>query len=130
MVWACIANKCLGADNIPRNLSQCWEWWCEAWLRQGRKCPMWGVAAICWAIWKARNKVCFDKKLINSKLQIEQTLVTQRLLQYNVSLFYLGAVYFGESTKPLLQFISERTLNPTHLGAVYFGAFISSSVYH
>ena len=23
-----------------------------------------GLAAICWAIWKARNKACFEKKLI------------------------------------------------------------------
>lgn len=91
VVWACIANKCLGADNIPRNLSQCWEWWCEAWLPQGRKCPVWGVAAICWAIWKARNKACFDKKLINSKLQIEQTLVIPKVaaIQCVIILLYI-----------------------------------------
>jgi hypothetical protein len=28
------------------------------------------VAAICWAIWKARNKACFDKKLIKSPVDI------------------------------------------------------------
>ena len=27
-------------------------------------------AAICWAIWKSRNKVCFDKKLIKNPLEI------------------------------------------------------------
>jgi len=25
-----------------------------------------GLAAICWAIWKARNNICFEKKLISS----------------------------------------------------------------
>jgi len=27
-------------------------------------------ATICWAIWKARNKACFDKKLIKNPLEI------------------------------------------------------------
>lgn len=31
---------------------------------------MWGVAAICWAIWKARNNACFEKKLIKNPVQI------------------------------------------------------------
>ena len=25
-----------------------------------------GLAAICWAIWKTRNSICFDKKMIRS----------------------------------------------------------------
>jgi hypothetical protein len=29
-----------------------------------------GLAAICWAIWKARNMLCFEKKLINSPFEI------------------------------------------------------------
>ena len=29
-----------------------------------------GCSAVCWAIWKYRNKVCFDKKIIKSPLEI------------------------------------------------------------
>ena len=29
-----------------------------------------GVVAICWAIWKSRNKACFDKEIIKSPLEI------------------------------------------------------------
>nr|TKW33031.1 hypothetical protein SEVIR_2G206300v2 [Setaria viridis] len=29
-----------------------------------------GLAAVCWAIWKARNSVCFDKKIIRSPTEI------------------------------------------------------------
>ena len=29
-----------------------------------------GLAAICWAIWKARNKTCFEKKLIRDPSEI------------------------------------------------------------
>jgi hypothetical protein len=31
---------------------------------------MLGLAAVCWAIWKARNRTCFDKKHIKSPLDI------------------------------------------------------------
>lgn len=29
-----------------------------------------GVSAICWAIWKVRNRACFDKKLIKNPVEI------------------------------------------------------------
>jgi hypothetical protein len=29
-----------------------------------------GLAPICWAIWKLRNKACFDKKFINSPFDL------------------------------------------------------------
>lgn len=32
-VWAIVARS-IGADNIPRSLSQCWAW-CEHWLPNG-----------------------------------------------------------------------------------------------
>ena len=60
LVWALIA-KCVGATNVPRNLTQCWKW-CYIWLWRGQKFHMWVVAAICWAIWKTGNKMCFDGK--------------------------------------------------------------------
>jgi hypothetical protein len=68
VVWACVA-KCLGANDIPNDIKHCWLW-LDMWLPQGKKVYAWGVAAICWAIWKARNKACFDKKLIKSPVDI------------------------------------------------------------
>jgi hypothetical protein len=68
VVWACIA-QCLGANNIPHNLNHCWLW-LERWLPHGRKLHVWGVVAVCWAIWKSRNRACFDKKLIKNPIEI------------------------------------------------------------
>jgi hypothetical protein len=31
---------------------------------------MLGLSAICWAIWKAKNKVCFEKKVLKNPLEI------------------------------------------------------------
>lgn len=67
-IWAVVA-KCFGADIVPRNLNQCWRW-CDQWLPFGKKFHVCGVAAIFWAIWKARNKACFDKVVIKSPLDI------------------------------------------------------------
>jgi hypothetical protein len=63
-VWAIVA-KCIGAQNVPRSFDQCWNG-CDKWLPAGKQFHSVGIAAICWAIWKARNKVCFEgKPLIN-----------------------------------------------------------------
>jgi len=48
---------------------RCWLW-CEKWLPFGKKFHPWGIGAICWAIWKSRNKACFEKKLIKNPLEI------------------------------------------------------------
>lgn len=61
--------KCFGATNIPCNLQQCWKW-CEYWLPHGENYYLWGIAAICWASWKNRNKACFEKHLIKDPLEI------------------------------------------------------------
>jgi hypothetical protein len=68
VVWATIAI-CFGATNVPRTLDQCWVW-CERWLPAGKKFHTAGIAAICWAIWKARNKVCFENKVILNPISI------------------------------------------------------------
>jgi len=62
-------SESFGANAIPRNLDQCWNW-CEKWLPFGKKFHVCGVAAICWAIWKARNRACFDKVIIKSPRDI------------------------------------------------------------
>lgn len=68
VIWSIVA-KCFGANNIPSNLQQCWCW-CEVWLHFGKKFHPWGIGAICWAIWKSRNKACFEKKILKSPLEI------------------------------------------------------------
>jgi hypothetical protein len=68
VVWMVVA-KCFSANNIPCNLQQCW-FWCEKWLPFGKKFHPWGVGAICWAIWKSRNKAYFEKKLVKNPLEI------------------------------------------------------------
>jgi hypothetical protein len=35
-----------------------------------RNAQILGLASICWAIWKLRNRACFDKKFINSPLDL------------------------------------------------------------
>jgi hypothetical protein len=68
VIWSIVA-KCFGATNIPCNLQQCWKW-CEYWLPHGENYYLWGIAAICWASWKNRNKACFEKHLIKDPLEI------------------------------------------------------------
>jgi hypothetical protein len=68
VVWGVIA-KLLGAMNIPTSLGQCWEW-CDLWLPMGGKFHLWGISAICWAIWKARNRACFERKIIRNPIEI------------------------------------------------------------
>jgi hypothetical protein len=36
----------------------------------GRQIFAVGIATICWAIWKMRNKVCFDGKKIKNPIKI------------------------------------------------------------
>ncbi|KAF8673198.1 hypothetical protein HU200_048748 [Digitaria exilis] len=33
-----------------------------------------GLAALCWAIWKSQNSVCFDKKVIGSPTVVMCTI--------------------------------------------------------
>lgn len=67
-VWAIVA-KCIGADNVPRSIGQCWLW-CEKWLSHGKQFHTIGIAVICWAIWKTRNKACFKGKLLKNPASI------------------------------------------------------------
>lgn len=68
VIWSIVA-KCFGAHNIPNNVNQCWQW-CETWLPYGKKFHSWGVAAVCWAIWKTKNKACFEKKMVKNPPEI------------------------------------------------------------
>jgi hypothetical protein len=48
---------------------QYWPWIQKA-LPGGEKVSMFGLAAFCWAIWKARNRACFEKKMIKNKSEV------------------------------------------------------------
>lgn len=67
-VWATFAT-CIGASDIPKSLIQCWAW-CEKWIPGGKKFHTLGIAAICWSIWKAQNKLCFEGKVVLNPLLI------------------------------------------------------------
>ncbi|KQK04674.2 hypothetical protein BRADI_2g15172v3 [Brachypodium distachyon] len=45
-------------------------WWISRYLPINRNLQVVGVAAICWALWKLRNRACFEKKLIRSPDEI------------------------------------------------------------
>jgi hypothetical protein len=67
-VWSCVA-KAIGASTRPRNFSQ-FFWWFPRHVPASRNVQILGVAAICWAIWKLRNRACFEGKLINSPIEL------------------------------------------------------------
>ena len=68
VIWGIIAIT-LGANNIPENLDQ-YKIWIEHWLPGGRPVYTFCVAAVCWAIWKRRNAVCFEKKSLRNPAEI------------------------------------------------------------
>lgn len=68
VVWGIVAQL-IGANNIPVNIGQFWRW-IELCLPNCKYMHTFGLAAICWAIWKAWNKACFDKKLIKHPAEI------------------------------------------------------------
>jgi hypothetical protein len=68
VVWAIIA-VCLDANNIPSSIDNCWLC-CEKWLPGGKKFHTFGIVTICWAIWKTRNKMCFEGKVVKDPTSI------------------------------------------------------------
>jgi hypothetical protein len=68
VVWGIIA-MCLAQDDRPISYRQFWQWIPKA-LSGGEKFHMFGLLAICWAIWKSRNKACFEKKIIKNPCEI------------------------------------------------------------
>ena len=68
IIWATVAT-CIGASNIPIFFEQSWNW-CERWISNGKQFHAVGTAAICWAIWKMRNRVCFDGVKLHNPLAI------------------------------------------------------------
>lgn len=69
------------------------------WFRFGKKFHAWGIAALCWAIWKSRNKACFEKIPLKSPLEI---------LCHASALMILWAGLYGEMDRD--QLIEEANL--------------------
>jgi hypothetical protein len=67
-VWSCVA-KSIGVVTRPRNFSQ-FFWWFPRHIPASRNVQILGVAAICWTIWKLRNRACFEGKLIKSPIEL------------------------------------------------------------
>lgn len=67
-VWSLVAFV-IGADNRPSSFDQYWVW-IDRRLGTRKQFFMVGLAAICWAIWKARNAFCFEKKLTRLPTEI------------------------------------------------------------
>jgi hypothetical protein len=67
-VWSCVA-KSIGAVTRPGNFSQ-FFWWFPRHIPASRNVQILGVAAICWTIWKLRNRACFEGKLIKSPIEL------------------------------------------------------------
>jgi hypothetical protein len=59
VIWGIVAI-CFGQHDRPSSYEQYWLWVKKA-IPGGDPVFMLGLAAICWAIWKARNKTCFEE---------------------------------------------------------------------
>ena len=67
-VWSLIAYA-LGANCRPSIFYQYWVWIKNS-LPNGKSMYAVGLVAICWAIWRVRNTVCFEKKRVKSPSEI------------------------------------------------------------
>lgn len=63
-VWGIVGNV-TGASCRPNNFAQ-YFWWITNFLNADFNVQVIGLAAICWSLWKLRNKACFENKLIRS----------------------------------------------------------------
>jgi hypothetical protein len=61
--------RSIGAPTRPGSFTQ-YFWWIPQFLPVSRNVQITGVAAICWAIWKLRNRACFEGKMIQSPVEL------------------------------------------------------------
>jgi hypothetical protein len=64
-----VAAKCLNTNYIRGNIDQCFVW-LHCHLKIDKITHVVLIYAICWATWKARNKMCFDEILVKSPNEI------------------------------------------------------------
>ena len=58
-----------GTSSIPSSYDSFWPWIKQS-LARGDHVFMLGLSAICWAIWRTRNAVIFEKKFIKHPCEI------------------------------------------------------------
>jgi hypothetical protein len=58
-VWSTVAMA-IGALDRPGSFTQ-FFWWFSRFVPASRNLQIAGLATICWAIWKLRNRACFEK---------------------------------------------------------------------
>ena len=58
-----------GISCRPTTFEQFWEW-VSRFIPTGRKFHMVGLVAICWALWRARNNICFENKFVRSPTEV------------------------------------------------------------
>jgi hypothetical protein len=68
ITWGIIA-LCFQQQDRPASYSQFWAWMKKS-LPDGENMYMFGLAAVCWATWKTRNRICFDKIIIRNVSEI------------------------------------------------------------
>jgi hypothetical protein len=68
VVWGVLAI-CFQQNTRPSTYEQFWSWINMA-LLEGLQFHMLGLAAVCWACWKLRNRACFDKIILKNSNEI------------------------------------------------------------
>jgi hypothetical protein len=59
VTWGIIA-LCFQQQDWPTSYDLFWPWIRKS-LPNDKNMYMFGLAAICWATWKTRNRICFDR---------------------------------------------------------------------
>jgi hypothetical protein len=90
-VWGTV-GVCLGTGSIPGDINQYKRWIKES--LPGGKVYLFGFTAICWAMWKCRNKAVFDKKWVKHPAEI---------VIYACSLMLYWAGMFGAGMKTQME---------------------------
>jgi hypothetical protein len=67
-IWSLIFYT-IKATCRPASFSQFWEWVLR-YMPANNKIHVAGLTAVCWAIWKTRNAVCFEEKSLKSPTEI------------------------------------------------------------
>jgi hypothetical protein len=66
-IWSLIAHA-MGANCRPCSFEQFWIW-VDRYISSNKRIHL-GLSAICWAIWKIRNAIHFEKKQVKSPTEI------------------------------------------------------------
>jgi hypothetical protein len=93
-VWSLVAHI-TGAVCRPSSFDQFWVW-VDRYMHNYKKVHMVGLSAICWAVWKSRNAIHFEKKAIRSPTEII-------CLASSLMIYYWAGLQKDEGTKQALE---------------------------